>query len=96
MAGLFAPPSDSSTMRAGGGVASPADNTVVTVWMDSSAVKIASPVAVELSVRRLSSAATVALWSGVGETSRLTLPENDTRPRFTPGVSCCANCLAAS
>src|SRR6202011_2385080 len=73
--GLFSLPSDSSTMRAGGGVALLL-RTAATVAIDSCALKRASPIAVELSGRRLSRAAMVAWCCVVGDTSTLAVPAN--------------------
>ncbi len=91
-------PSESSTIRAGGGPcasgapASEREN----VSIDCRAVNTASPVAVDSASCRLSTARLTEVRSVVGDTSTAAVPANDTRPRFTPGVSWSANDFAAA
>ena len=95
LVGRFSLPSDSNTIRAGGGV-SPTPITAPTVEIDCSAVKMASPIAVRSITWSLSMAVLVASWLVVGDTSSSALPPNAIRPRLIPGVNSSANCLPAS
>jgi hypothetical protein len=93
--GTFSAPSDSSTMRAGGGP-SPPPITEPTVAIACSAVKMPSPVAVFGAGCRLSMPDFTAPRCGVGGTNRVALAANSTNPRLMAGVSWSANCLPAS
>jgi hypothetical protein len=95
LVGWFSLPSESNTIRAGGGVSLP-PITAPTVAMACSAVKMLSPIAVRSINCSLSIAALVASRLVVGDTKTIALPPNSISPKLIPGVSSSANCLAAS
>lgn len=92
--GTVSLPSDSSTMRAGGGP-SPPPITAPVVAIACRAVKMPSPVAVRGSGTSLSMARFTCSWSVVGATNRVAPEENLTSPRLIPPVSMSAKCLPA-
>ena len=99
--GLFSLPSDSRTMRAGGGLsAGPFRHRVDRLnGLQRSENRLSGRGAV-VGLQRIEGRDGASVIAGLGRHSTLAEPANAMRPRFTPGVTalanCCAACLAAA